>query len=114
MSHWIIRGLLLLLFALPSLTHACVFTWTNPTTYTDNTPLMDLGGTYLWYQAQGSTTGVQVADIPAPATTTTVPGACQTGTYWATAYTTLGIESDVSNLVLVKKPNQPVVTNMRK
>jgi hypothetical protein len=102
------RALFLAFLLATAPAHACVFTWDNPTTATDGTPLTDLAGTVLYFEASGTTGGLPQGQALAPLGTLTLTGPCRLGTYWAEAYTTLGVTSDRSNLVAVKKPNKPM------
>src|ERR1043165_6220459 len=78
---------------------ACQFTWTPPTTNVDGTPLTDLSGYKVYFTPQGSTTPNVAADVTAPATGTSIAGACQKGSYYATAYNKYGLESASSNVI---------------
>jgi hypothetical protein len=98
------RLLLALLLFLAAPGHACTFTWTNPTTHTDGSPLTDLAGTVLYFEAVGTTGGLpQSPEAPVPSESVTLKGPCQVGTYWAEAYTRAGDTSAPSNLVPVTK-----------
>lgn len=85
---------------------ACTFTWNEPTTKEDGTPLDNLAGYYLYLVG---TTDSLVADVPAPSTSFDL-ATCQPGDfYYITAYNMLGIESVPSNSVEVvdRRPPSP-------
>ena len=85
---------------------ACRLTWQPPTTNVDGTPLTDLAGYSVYFQAHGTTVGVRQAETVSPLVTS-VTLTCQHGTYWMTAFNALGIESDASNAVATRKSSRP-------
>jgi hypothetical protein len=86
---------------------ALTLAWDAVTTYEDGTPITDLAGYVLYYRATSTEPWVFVGTTPT--TIITVP--TQVGEYTVVAVTTLGIESQPSNLISTKRPKHPVITN---
>lgn len=106
---------LLVLLCLASRAQAFTLTWDPVITYTDGTPIGTSLDVYrLYHRATSTAPWVVVVDVPAASTTVVLPGAPQLGDYAARAVTTLGIESDDSNVVTVKKPARISITGATK
>ena len=98
----------LLLFV--SLLTGATFTWTNPTTRTDGSPLTNLVGTRLKCGPQSGGPYTLLVDVPAPGTSHEEPTANVEGKWCVgTAYDTNAFESAFSNEVtLAGTPPTPV------
>jgi len=77
---------------------SATLSWTPPTTNSDGTPLVNLAGFRIVY-GQASRQYSQVLDIPSPVVATAMIENLSTGTWYfaVKAYTSAGVESDVSN-----------------
>jgi hypothetical protein len=84
--------------------------WDSVTSNTDGSPITDLAGYVLYYRATSLEPWVFVRTTPM--TMLTVP--TQVGEYMVVAVSTLGIESQPSNIVSTKRPKHPVITNATK
>ena len=83
----------------------------KPLTNTDGSPLTDLAAFTLYRRAPGTTPWVLLGEVGATATTVTVePG--QVGEYVLRARNAAGIESDYSNVVVVRKPGKVTITGV--
>jgi hypothetical protein len=79
-------------------TGSATLSWTPPTTNSDGTPLVNLAGFRIVY-GQASRQYSQVLDIASPAIATAMIENLAAGTWYfaVKAYTSAGVESDVSN-----------------
>jgi len=77
---------------------SATLSWTPPTTNSDGTPLVNLAGFRIVY-GQASRQYSQVLDIPSPVVATAMIENLSAGTWYfaVKAYTSAGVESDVSN-----------------
>ena len=82
----------------PATTGSATLSWTPPTTNSDGTPLVNLAGFRIVY-GQASRQYSQVLDIASPVIATAMIENLSAGTWYfaVKAYTSAGVESDVSN-----------------
>jgi hypothetical protein len=82
----------------PATTGSATLSWTPPTTNSDGTPLVNLAGFRILY-GQASRQYSQVLDIASPVIATAMIENLSAGTWYfaVKAYTSAGVESDVSN-----------------
>jgi len=82
----------------PATSGSATLSWTPPTTNSDGTPLVNLAGFRIVY-GQASRQYSQVLDIASPLIATAMIENLSAGTWYfaVKAYTSAGVESDVSN-----------------
>ena len=82
----------------PATTGSATLSWTPPTTNSDGTPLVNLAGFRIVY-GQASRQYSQALDIASPVISTAMIENLSAGTWYfaVKAYTSAGVESDVSN-----------------
>lgn len=109
------RRLIVLIFLLlvvsPYSAEAFQLLWDPVTTNSDGTIITDLAAYVAYYRTRSTTSWVLLGEVGASATTVTVePG--QVGEYVLRARNVAGIESEDSNVVVVKKPGKVTVTGV--
>lgn len=96
-----------IIFVSCSLAASCQFSWVKPTTHTDGSPIVGLTDVIIYFQESYEVPWVQEWMTSAMVATIIIPGPCKVGIYTMTVMNRFGVESGMSNNLVIKKPNPP-------
>lgn len=92
-----------------ALANQMTLTWINPTTNTDGSPLTDLAAIVVYWRADPLLPWEGIGEV-GPVTSVVIEPVL-VGSYTVRARNIPGIESANSNLVGVKRPHHPIITD---
>lgn len=108
--RWIVLAMLVWQWGMSvALASQMTLTWTNPTTNTDGSPLTDLSAIVVYWRADPLLSWESIGEV-GPVTSVVIEPVF-VGNYTVRARNVADIESANSNLVNVKRPHHPTITD---